>query len=320
MTPAPATAAPTPPTSSDPAAQYDALAKQADALNEKIDTVNVNIAQKQALATRSTADVTKAKAAEKTALGKEDQFRVQVDKLADASFEGARLNQLSALLTGTSTKDFLDRATDLQDLAASNDAVLNQYTGAVTAADQAQTKAQNDLKTAQDAIAAANALKAQYTQQEAQLTTQIAALAKAKEKLSAAQQASLRSEGVPGTFIAPPGIRGEAMQIALDQRGKEYLWAAAGPDRFDCSGLVIYSYAQAGMSGLPHSSSELSTMGEAVSRANLEAGDLVFFGSPVHHVGIYVGDGLMVDAPNSGAVVRVEALFSDYSGGRRLGA
>jgi cell wall-associated NlpC family hydrolase len=57
-----------------------------------------------------------------------------------------------------------------------------------------------------------------------------------------------------------------------------------------------------------------------VSRADLEPGDLVFFGSPVHHVGIYVGDGLMVNAPNFGEVVKVEPLFSDYSGARRLGA
>jgi peptidoglycan DL-endopeptidase CwlO len=108
------------------------------------------------------------------------------------------------------------------------------------------------------------------------------------------------------------------MNIALGERGKEYVWAAAGPNTFDCSGLVIYSYAQAGEPGLPHSSSELSTMGTAVSRADLEPGDLVFFGSPVHHVGIYVGNGLMVDAPQTGEVVKVQALLSDYSGGRRL--
>ncbi|HEX4704396.1 MAG TPA: C40 family peptidase, partial [Pseudonocardiaceae bacterium] len=138
-------------------------------------------------------------------------------------------------------------------------------------------------------------------------------------KLSAAQQAKLRSQGVQGVFIAPAGIRGAAMTIALAQRGKPYVWAAAGPGSFDCSGLVIYAYAQAGMSGLPHSSSQLSTLGVAVSRANLQAGDLVFFGSPVHHVGIYVGSDLMVDAPDFGQVVQVQQLFNGYSGARRLG-
>jgi cell wall-associated NlpC family hydrolase len=74
------------------------------------------------------------------------------------------------------------------------------------------------------------------------------------------------------------------------------------------------------MPGLPHSSAVLSTMGVAVSRADLQPGDLVFFGAPVHHVGIYVGNGLMVNAPNFGEDVQVEPLFSDYSGARRLGA
>jgi cell wall-associated NlpC family hydrolase len=320
ITPIPATAAPTPTTSSDAAAQYDALAKQADALNDKIDTVNVNIKAQQALEQKSNADIAKSKAAAKAAQGKEDQFRGQVDQLADASFEGARLNQLSALLTGTSMKDFLDRATDLQDLAANNEVVLDQYNSAVSAATQAETKAENDLKTAQDAVATQNALKAQLAQQSVQLDAQIAALAKAKAKLSASEQASLRDEGVAGTFIAPvgSGVRGEAMEIALDQRGKEYVWAAAGPSTFDCSGLVVYSYAQAGDPGLPHSSEELSTMGTAVSRANLQPGDLVFFGAPVHHVGIYVGNDLMVDAPQTGEVVKVQTLNSDYSGARRF--
>jgi cell wall-associated NlpC family hydrolase len=109
------------------------------------------------------------------------------------------------------------------------------------------------------------------------------------------------------------------MRVALSKRGDPYVWAAAGPSEFDCSGLVIYAYAQVGMPGLPHSSAILATMGMSVSRANLQPGDLVFFGSPVHHVGIYVGGDLMVDAPNFGQVVKVEPVQSDYSGGRRFG-
>jgi cell wall-associated NlpC family hydrolase len=318
FTPATATADPgsTPP---DPIAQYTKLSQQADTLNEKMDTANVNITKQQALAKKASADVGVAKKAEQAALGRENQYLTQVDKLTSASFEGARLNQLSALLTGTSAKDFLTRATDLQDLAADNSATLSKFAGAVDAAKAAEQRSEQDLKTAQDATATAENLRNQLAEQGKQLQTQITTLVAAKSELSPGELAQLANKGVDGVFIPPPGIRGQAMEIALDQRGKPYIWAAAGPSTFDCSGLVIYSYRLAGMPGLPHSSQILSTMGTAVSRADLQPGDLVFFGAPVHHVGIYVGNGLMVNAPNFGEDVKVEPLFSDYSGARRLG-
>jgi len=320
VTPATAdTPNPTPPASNDPVAQFNQLSEQANALNEQINTVNVDLNNKQALAQKASGDIAAAKAAEAVAQAQEDKYLVQVDKFTDASFEGARFNQLSALLTGTSARDYLDRASALQDLATDNFDVLSQFTKAVDAAHQSELRAQNDLQTAQNATAAAQALKAQLAQQAAALQAQLAPLIAARNRLSAAQQAALRDTGVQGVFIAPAGIRGQAMTIALAQRGKPYVWADAGPNGFDCSGLVVYAYAQAGMSGLPHSSSELSTMGVPVAQADLEAGDLVFFGHPVHHVGIYVGNGLMVNAPDFGQVVKVEALFSGYEGARRLG-
>jgi cell wall-associated NlpC family hydrolase len=110
------------------------------------------------------------------------------------------------------------------------------------------------------------------------------------------------------------------MKEALAQRGKPYQFGGAGPNVFDCSGLVDYAYALAGRPGLPHSAAALQGMGVAVSRADLRPGDLVFFGSPAYHVGIYVGNNEMVNAPDSGSVVRVETIFSGYSGARRLGS
>lgn len=323
LSPALATAdtpAPTPPASTDPVVEYNQLSKQAGALNEQINTVNTNLTTQQNLARKASDDINAAKAAGVTAQAQELQYMGQVDKLTAASFEGARFNQISALLTGSSAKDFLNRASDLQSIATENLTVLSKYQQSVDAAKAAEARAQKDLQTAQDATNAAQALKNQLAQQAAQLETQIAQVVAAKNRLSAQQQASLRSQGVQGVFIAPPGVRGVAMNIALGRRGSPYVWAAAGPNSFDCSGLVVYAYAQAGMPGLPHSSEVQQGMGQAVSRANLQPGDLVFFGSPAHHVGIYVGNGLMVDAPDFGQVVKVEPLDSDYSGARRLGA
>jgi len=319
FTPTSATAAPPAPTPPDPVAQFKQLSEQANTLNEQINAANADLTNKQALAQKASDDVAAAQQAAKTAQGVEDKYLVQVDQLTGASYEGARFNQLSALLTGTSARDYLNRATDLQALATDNFDALNKFTDAINAAHKAEQRAQNDLQTAQNATAAATALKAQLVQQGQALQAQLQPLIAARNRLSAQQQATLASTGVQGVFIAPPGIRGAAMNIALAQRGKPYVWAAAGPSSFDCSGLVVYAYAQAGMPGLPHYTGTQQTMGVSVPRGQEQPGDLVFFGSPAHHVGIYVGNGLMVDAATFGTVVRVEQLFSDYSGARRLG-
>lgn len=100
--------------------------------------------------------------------------------------------------------------------------------------------------------------------------------------------------------------------------GRPYQWAAAGPGSFDCSGLVMWAYAHVGVS-LPHSAAMQINHGSRVSRSNLQPGDLVFFGSPIHHVGMYVGGGDFIEAPHTGAVVRIASLAGrgDYAGACR---
>ena len=322
MTSAQATAAPpSGSTSTDPVQRFQQLSKQADQLNEQINNAQVDLRNKNAQVAKANADVAAARRAQQAAQAQEDRFRGQVDKLADASFEGARLNQLSALLTGTSARDFLNRATDLQDLAADNFAALDQFSRAVSAAKTAEQRAGRDKAVAQRAASAANAVLARLTAQRRQLQAQITKVNEALHSLTSAQQESLNTDiGPQGTYVAPPGVAGQAMQAALAQRGKPYRFGGAGPGSCDCSGLVDYAYALAGMPGLPHSAAALQGMGVAVSRADLQPGDLVFFGSPAYHVGIYVGNGEMVNAPATGEVVRVEPLFSGYSGARRLGS
>jgi cell wall-associated NlpC family hydrolase len=303
--------------STDPNTEYQQLSQQADTLNEQLNSAKVDLGNKQSQLARANGDLAAAQSAAKDATAKEDQFRGSVDALTAASFEGARINQLSALLTGSSAKDYLNRATDLQNLADTSDQVLTGFQNAVNAATAAQARATGDQKTAQDATNAAQALVNQIQQQTDSLNTKINQVKSLISQLSASQRSSLSSTGVSGTFIGPPGIANSALQAALTRRGDPYVWGASGPNEFDCSGLIQWAYEQVGVS-LPHSSQSQATMGESVSRSSLQVGDLVFFGSPVHHVGIYVGNGLMLNAPDTGQVVKVEALFSDYSGARRL--
>ena len=98
-----------------------------------------------------------------------------------------------------------------------------------------------------------------------------------------------------------------ALALAKGKLGAPYVWGAAGPSAFDCSGLIVWAYKQLGVS-LPHSSATLSTMGRPVSKAALQPGDLVFFYSPVSHVGIYAGNGMVLNATQSGEPVQFSKL------------
>lgn len=132
--------------------------------------------------------------------------------------------------------------------------------------------------------------------------------------------ASAPAATVSAASVAAPNQAAQTIvNTALAQQGKPYVWAGAGPNVFDCSGLTQFAYRAAGIA-LPHSSRTQATMGTAVARGNLQPGDLVAFFSPVGHIGIYIGNGLMVHAPSSGDVVRTVAVDSmpGYNTARRL--
>ncbi|MBO0771874.1 MAG: C40 family peptidase, partial [Actinobacteria bacterium] len=113
-------------------------------------------------------------------------------------------------------------------------------------------------------------------------------------------------------------IGAQALRAALSRRGDPYVWGASGPSAFDCSGLVMWAYQQVGIS-LPHYTGAQFNMGVHVSRDQLQPGDLVFFYADIGHVGLYIGNGLMVDAPDFGQVVKVEPVMWDvYVGAVRI--
>ena len=123
------------------------------------------------------------------------------------------------------------------------------------------------------------------------------------------------------TVVAPPSGFSGAVGVAMGQIGKPYVWAAAGPDSFDCSGLIVYSFAAVGKS-LPHSTYALYSLGVPVSRDQLQPGDLVFFDG-LGHAGIYIGGDQFVHAPHTGDVVKISSLnegwyASTYVGARRI--
>jgi cell wall-associated NlpC family hydrolase len=153
--------------------------------------------------------------------------------------------------------------------------------------------------------------------------------AAARERLrelhaSALQQASATIVGVSAitpsadTVVAPPPTHGNVVQYAMSQLNTPYVWAGAAPGGFDCSGLVMWAYAQVGVS-LPHSSYAQYGYGVPVSRDQLQPGDLVFFDG-LGHVGIYIGGGQFVHAPHTGDVVKISSLDESWYAATFVGA
>jgi len=127
--------------------------------------------------------------------------------------------------------------------------------------------------------------------------------------------------GLGGTSNPPPPSAGaqSAIYYAEQELGKPYEWGGGGPDSFDCSGLTAWAWGHAGH-GLAHSSEEQYYDTTHVSVSQLEPGDLVFYGDPPHHVGLYVGNGEMINALHSGTNVEYDSIYieSDLIGGGRV--
>jgi len=350
LAPAPAAAQPAPGTSAQAANLIAARARDLEVLTEQFDEAREKLKATQKAAVLAAKELASAE----TALAK---ARERVRVLARSAYTGDRLGPLQAMLTSGSADELLDRVGTLRAIADHNAGVLGNADQASQDAGRARTRAEHvaaAARTQVDRVAAQKTdLKAQIAIYQAeydrlhaaeQRASRAAAERRAVARAATARRAAVapRATGHAGTNPAPapaapapasapapvpppaPVSGGSAaaqiaVRTALAQVGDPYVWGAAGPNAFDCSGLMQYAYAAAGIS-LPHSSAMQSTMGTPVSRSALQPGDLIFFYSPVSHVGMYIGNGQMVHAATSGSPVKITAVayMPSYNSARRI--
>jgi len=147
-------------------------------------------------------------------------------------------------------------------------------------------------------------------------TTKLVAVA--KNKVQQVRAAAPKISRGTSSVASVPASSDSIVAYASNFLGTPYQWGGNGPSTFDCSGFTSYVYTHFGVS-LPRVSSDQQNTGTAISRDQLQPGDLVFFGYPAHHVGIYVGNGCYIHAPSTGDVVKVSPVDRpDYSGARRV--
>jgi cell wall-associated NlpC family hydrolase len=184
---------------------------------------------------------------------------------------------------------------------------------------------------AQQVLQELQAKQAQLIQAAKDAATRKAAEARAAALAAEARNAAAAAAAFRASPVVEPPVRavthysGSAAQIALKvamaQLGKSYVYGAAGPDHFDCSGLTMYAYAAAGIS-LPHHAASQYNEGRHVAESDLQPGDLVFFEKSLGHMGMYIGNGNFIHAPHTGDVVKISALSGyyqdEYAGAVRL--
>lgn len=241
-----------------------------------------------------------------------DSIEGAVDQAITAQYEGHALSATGHMVTTEDPGLFLDQLTRL---SAYNDAqadTLSSY-----------DRAKRALVIRREAVAARTAEVAAVSERLEKEKAEVQAkLAEAKRTLSTLRAAEMRryvssvSKGtvLTGPPVAASGRAGAAIQFAMAQLGEMYLWGAAGPDRWDCSGLTMMAWRQGGKR-LPHFSGAQYDAGTPIAISSARPGDLLFWSSNgrpsgIHHVALYLGNNQLIEAPRAGLDVRIRSL--DY--------
>ncbi|GAB3178496.1 C40 family peptidase [Streptomyces incanus] len=239
-------------------------------------------------------------------------MRESLGSLAGAQYRSGGLDPSLALLFSDDPEDYLERASVLDRLTARQAGELRGFQEAVRTLDQDRAEASRKLGELDRSRKAVAAHKKTVERKLAQARRLLDAL---PEDERAAHERATRSghdadlPGLPGPdgATAVSGRAAAAVTAARSALGKPYAWGANGPSGFDCSGLMQWSYAQAGIA-LPRTSQAQRYAGTRVPLSQARPGDLVVYRADATHVGMYVGNGQVIHAPYPGAPVRYDPV------------
>jgi peptidoglycan DL-endopeptidase CwlO len=275
-------------------AQANALATQVNNLDNQYDELQIQLQQAKAEATE----------AKQTAARDERALKIGEKAVAQIATQGYMLGNVSPaiqLLQNPDPQLFLDRSSILLQLNYQQQGTMSLLSQAAAAAARERL--------------IANQEEAQAKKLSAEMAANIAQAQAKEDKLNgqAFSQALAiydQTGSYPNIQVSGDSLGVQALRWAMTKLGDPYVYAAAGPNAFDCSGLTMWAYAQVGVS-LVHYTGAQWNEGVHVSVSELEPGDLVFFYPDISHVGMYVGDGYMIDAPETGQDVQIQAIFWD---------
>lgn len=327
----------------DALAKLNQLSRQAEQTTEAMHSAQLDLNDKlkaQRAADKKHDDAQAAVDATKARLA---AYQSAVNKLAAATYMGGRVDGMTAMLTAGSPQGLIDKLAMQRQMATQMADQMANFRAAGAQAAKAEREAAKSAADAKSAAEQAAAVRASLQSKQSQLQVQIAVVKSQYVSLSPQQRTALADPGpvpaglpVPGApapEAAPPGApppagqapgeapppggmpgpfgggfgggdRATVVQAALTQVGSPYVWGGAAPGGFDCSGLVMWAFQQAGIS-LPHSSQAQAVGGQPVALSDLQPGDVITFYNDASHSGLYVGDGMVIHSSTYGQPVRV---------------
>lgn len=328
----------------DALAKLNQLSRRAEQTTEAMHSAQLNLNDKLAALRVADKKHKDDQAAVDAAKARLASFQTAVNKLAAATYMGGRVDGMEAILTAESPQGLIEKLSMQRVMAAQMTKQMSSYQLAGRQAAKAERESAKSAAAAKSAAEQAAAVRAALQSKQSQLQVQIAVVKSQYLALTADQRNALANpgpvpEGAPapgapapdalppgpppfggqppggapppfgGLFAPPPGgpnggDRANVVQAALTQVGSPYVWGGAAPGGFDCSGLVMWAFQQAGIS-LPHSSQAQARGGQPVSLNDLQPGDVVTFYNDASHSGIYVGDGMVIHSSTYGQPVRV---------------
>ncbi len=237
-------------------------------------------------------------------------MRVAIAQIAATAYEEGNLTSPAALLTSGDPQQILNQSSILLELSANNSAAMDQFLTAarqLTGAQQSARRVETGMVTLKNNLASR---KKSLAKLRAQQETLLAQLTPAQQA-AASPGGQTTSSPTPPSYTGPTSSQaGKAVAFAYAQIGKPYEWGATGPGSFDCSGLTMSAWAAAGVS-IPRISYDQMSQLPSVSTSALQPGDILGFAGN-SHVGIYVGGGYLIDAPQTGEDVEKVALSGWY--------
>ncbi len=313
----------------DATAKLSELSRQAEQTTEAMHSAQLDLNNKlaaQRAADKKHADAVAAADAAKTRLA---TFQAGVDKFAAAMYMGGRTDGMNAIMTAESPQQLIGKLAVSRVISTAMLAQMATYRATREEAAKAESESAKSAADAKTAAEQAASVRADLQSKQSRLQLQIGIVKSQYLALNPHERTALAAPGPPPPAAPPapdalppgggqPGGPGAgpgsgqgaiAVQAALTRVGDPYSWGGAAPGGFDCSGLVMWAFQQAGIA-LPHSSQAMAHGGQPVSLSDLQPGDVLTFYSDASHAGLYIGDGMMIHSSTYGVPVRVVPMNS----------
>lgn len=304
-------------------AETEELSREAEAQTERLKGLEEQVEQKSREVEEKKRHVEEVKAQAEAARQAVNAYQVEVNKIAQSKYRGASIDPLTSVISAQDPRDAIERAGYMNSLSRKTESVISSLHQAVKEANDAHNRAAAATAQAEFERGELEAQRKEVEHHQEELAQRTRELQDRIDSLNEAERARWMEKNGPMHEYSLVGLSGtnpsgmDALSAGMTKIGAPYGWGATGPDVFDCSGLVVWSYAQQGKM-LPRTSQAQMAGGVPVSRAELQPGDVVGFYPGATHVGIYAGNGMILHASDYGIPVQVVPMDSmPFYGARR---